>query len=356
MRIARDRGRRCSTARSSRSSVAEVEGVGVRVDRRPPPGLRVGGLARRRRRRRDARRGARQRRRSARPTSATGSPTPADVDGVDAADARPLARRRCSRVPTDEKVALALELERGDAGRRPAHPRRRVGRLRRRRGRGRGRELARRRGRDRGARRARASAFAMAGEGDGDADRLRVLGRPHVRRPRPRGAPRATRPSARCRLLGAHADPRRAGSRWSSTRWSPGRCSALLGARASAARRSLKGRSMFVGREGEEVAAPRVTLVDDPTLADAFGAATHDGEGVPTRRVELIVDGRAARRSCTTCTPRRRAGARHDRVRGARRLQVDARRRRARAAPRARRRSRPRRSWRRCPRRSTCSR
>ena len=54
----------------------------------------------------------------------------------------------------------------------------------------------------------------------------------------------------------------------------------------------LKGRSMFVDREGEDVAAPGVTLVDDPTLADAFGAATHDSEGVPTRRVELIAGGR----------------------------------------------------------------
>jgi PmbA protein len=54
----------------------------------------------------------------------------------------------------------------------------------------------------------------------------------------------------------------------------------------------VKGRSLFVGREGEEVAGPGITLVDDPTLADAFGAATHDAEGVPTRRVELIAGGR----------------------------------------------------------------
>jgi PmbA protein len=54
----------------------------------------------------------------------------------------------------------------------------------------------------------------------------------------------------------------------------------------------VKGRSLFVGREGEAVAAPRITLADDPTLADAFGAATHDAEGVPTRRVELIAGGR----------------------------------------------------------------
>jgi PmbA protein len=73
----------------------------------------------------------------------------------------------------------------------------------------------------------------------------------------------------------------------------------------------LKGRSMFAGREGEEVAALGVTLVDDPTLPDAFRAASHDGEGVPTRRVELIVDGHlrgflhnvyTARRSSATTT------------------------------------------------------
>jgi PmbA protein len=64
----------------------------------------------------------------------------------------------------------------------------------------------------------------------------------------------------------------------------------LLGA-ALSGEAMLKGRSLFVGRAGEEVAAANVTLVDDPTLPDAFGAATHDGEGVPTRRVDLIVDG-----------------------------------------------------------------
>ena len=53
----------------------------------------------------------------------------------------------------------------------------------------------------------------------------------------------------------------------------------------------LKGRSMFAGREGETIAAPIVTLVDDPTDPRAFGAATHDSEGVPTRRNELIAGG-----------------------------------------------------------------
>ena len=66
---------------------------------------------------------------------------------------------------------------------------------------------------------------------------------------------------------------------------------ALLGG-ALSGEAIVKGRSLFVGREGETVAAPGITLVDDPTFAEAFGAATHDAEGVPTRRVELIAEGR----------------------------------------------------------------
>ena len=46
----------------------------------------------------------------------------------------------------------------------------------------------------------------------------------------------------------------------------------------------LKGRSLFAGGEGEPIAAPIVTLLDDPTDPRALGAATHDSEGVPTRR------------------------------------------------------------------------
>ncbi|MGQ0826564.1 MAG: TldD/PmbA family protein [Actinomycetota bacterium] len=53
----------------------------------------------------------------------------------------------------------------------------------------------------------------------------------------------------------------------------------------------LKGRSLFAGREGEKVAAPVVDIVDDPTDARAFGAARYDSEGIPTRRNPLIVDG-----------------------------------------------------------------
>jgi PmbA protein len=53
----------------------------------------------------------------------------------------------------------------------------------------------------------------------------------------------------------------------------------------------VKGRSFFAGRVGELVASADITLVDDPTDARAFGAASHDGEGLACRRNVLISDG-----------------------------------------------------------------
>jgi PmbA protein len=57
----------------------------------------------------------------------------------------------------------------------------------------------------------------------------------------------------------------------------------------------LKGRSMFATRLGEAVAAPYLSIVDDPTDAAAFGAAGYDSEGVPTRPVRLIENGTLSR-------------------------------------------------------------
>ncbi|MGZ4676042.1 MAG: TldD/PmbA family protein [Acidimicrobiia bacterium] len=54
----------------------------------------------------------------------------------------------------------------------------------------------------------------------------------------------------------------------------------------------LKGRSMFADRVGETIAASCVSIVDDPTNAEAFGASPTDGEGLPTQRVTLVEDGR----------------------------------------------------------------
>ena len=53
----------------------------------------------------------------------------------------------------------------------------------------------------------------------------------------------------------------------------------------------LKGRSPFADRVGEAIASPLLTFVDDPTDARSLGAETHDGEGLATRRNELVVDG-----------------------------------------------------------------
>lgn len=53
----------------------------------------------------------------------------------------------------------------------------------------------------------------------------------------------------------------------------------------------LKGRSLFADRIGEEVGAAGLTLVDDPTNPEAFTATETDGEGLATRRNELIAGG-----------------------------------------------------------------
>ncbi|MFM7068193.1 MAG: TldD/PmbA family protein, partial [Actinomycetes bacterium] len=53
----------------------------------------------------------------------------------------------------------------------------------------------------------------------------------------------------------------------------------------------VRGRSPFVGRIGELVAAPSVTLVDDPTDPSAPTASDVDGEGLACRVVPLIDSG-----------------------------------------------------------------
>jgi len=73
----------------------------------------------------------------------------------------------------------------------------------------------------------------------------------------------------------------------------------------------LKGRSLFADRLGQPVASEVLTLMDDPTDPEAFGAAVHDAEGLATRRNVLIGDGTlqrfvydtySARRAGTTST------------------------------------------------------
>lgn len=73
----------------------------------------------------------------------------------------------------------------------------------------------------------------------------------------------------------------------------------------------LKGRSLFSKRVGEAVSVPALTLVDDPTDPEAFGAARYDAEGLACRRNVLIDNGvlqgflyntYAARRASTAST------------------------------------------------------
>lgn len=52
-----------------------------------------------------------------------------------------------------------------------------------------------------------------------------------------------------------------------------------------------KGASVFKGRLGEQVASPLVTLVDDGTMAEEWGAYAIDDEGTPAQRNVLIQDG-----------------------------------------------------------------
>jgi PmbA protein len=52
-----------------------------------------------------------------------------------------------------------------------------------------------------------------------------------------------------------------------------------------------KGRSLFVGREGEQLAPSEFTLVEDPTDARAYAASRIDSEGLATRVVSLIDKG-----------------------------------------------------------------
>lgn len=53
----------------------------------------------------------------------------------------------------------------------------------------------------------------------------------------------------------------------------------------------LKGRSLFADKVGQKIAAPGVSLVDDGRLLAGPGAEPFDGEGVPTGRTALVEAG-----------------------------------------------------------------
>ena len=53
-----------------------------------------------------------------------------------------------------------------------------------------------------------------------------------------------------------------------------------------------RGRSLFAGREGEEVADPALAIADDGAVEGGPASAPFDGEGSPTRRTPLVEGGR----------------------------------------------------------------
>jgi PmbA protein len=67
----------------------------------------------------------------------------------------------------------------------------------------------------------------------------------------------------------------------------------------------VKGRSLFADRVGEQVASPLVTLVEDPTDGRSWGATPVDDEGVATRPVPLVSGGVLQGFAHSTWTARR---------------------------------------------------
>lgn len=51
------------------------------------------------------------------------------------------------------------------------------------------------------------------------------------------------------------------------------------------------GRSQFAGKLGQQIANPKVTAIDDGTIANDWGSINIDDEGTPSRRNVLIENG-----------------------------------------------------------------
>jgi PmbA protein len=215
-----------------------------------------------------------------------GVATADDFDGA-VPPALDLWRDGLGSVPTDEKVRIALELERATKALDP--------RIRNVESAGYGDALAQTAlanscGVEASSRRTTCSAFSVALADDGSGTQSgygfsagRALDELDLD-----AIPRDAVERA-CRLLGAKPAP----TRRLPVVLDPLVTPSFLGVLSSAfnGESMLKGRSLFAGRIGERIAAPNVTLLDDPTDARAMGAARFDGDGVPTRRNALVVDG-----------------------------------------------------------------
>lgn len=207
-------------------------------------------------------------------------------DGVEPVDLD-LYREELAQFPADRKVELALELERavraadsrirgvesaeyGDSSGESA--------------------IASTTGVRASSRRTSCSivASAMAGEGT---ETMTGSGYSVARTPEDLDMAKAVKDASEkaTRLLGA----RKPASRRLTVLLDPSVSSSFLGLLSSGLSASsvIKGRSLFAGREGEAVAVPFLTLVDDPTEPQAWGAGRYDAEGLASRRNVLIEGG-----------------------------------------------------------------
>ena len=207
-------------------------------------------------------------------------------DGVEPVELN-LYREELAQFPADRKVELALELERAV---RAADPRIRgvemaeygdsIGES----------AIASTTGVRATSRRSSCSivASAMAGEGT---ETMTGSGYSVARTPEDLDIAKAVKDASEkaTRLLGA----RKPASRRLTVLLDPSVSSSFLGLLSSGLSASsvIKGRSLFAGREGEAVAVPFLTLVDDPTEPQAWGAGRYDAEGLASRRNVLIENG-----------------------------------------------------------------
>jgi PmbA protein len=215
-----------------------------------------------------------------------GLASPADVAGV-VAPALDLWREELVSVPTEQKVQIALDLERatkaadsrirnvesasyGDSLSESA--------------------LANSLGVESHTRRTTcsASAVALADDGSGTQSGYGFVAGRMLSDLDLESIPRDAATRA-CRMLGAKPVP----GRRIQVILDPLVTRSVLGVLSSAfnGESMLKGRSLFASRVGEKIGAPFVQLIDDPTDARFLGASQFDGDGVPTRRNALIVDG-----------------------------------------------------------------
>jgi PmbA protein len=133
-----------------------------------------------------------------------------------------------------------------------------------------------------------AFAYAFAGEGE---DRMTGMGVGVARGPESLD-PEAIGHEAADRALALH------GARQPASR----RCPVVLDPYVAASFASVigntlsadavqRGRSLFAGKEGEQIADHRLRLVDDGLAPDGLATAPFDGEGMPQQRTPLIEDG-----------------------------------------------------------------